>query len=183
MKIILLRHGPPDFKAHWLKPNIGVKRALALYAASHVIEGPPAKLQVMSSVVNICITSTLVGTVDSAQRLGFKNALALALFNESELPCPNTLLVPLPWKVYLLIFRLLWLVGMRLNCPGISSDRKRAREGSEYLSHLAKRNGTVLLIGHGVMNRLLCKALQRSGWQVDEKTGSGYWSSITLSYH
>lgn len=181
MKIVLVRHGPPEFKAHLLMPINGAKKALDLYAASRVKTDLPLSMHDISSLADICITSKLARTIDSAQILGFKDSISSDMFNESELPHPNRLLVPLPWGMFLLIYRLLWLFGFRQNCAGILLDRERAREGSEYLSELAIENGLVLLVGHGIMNRLLCSELQNSGWQIDMKTGSGYWSSMTLS--
>ncbi len=181
MKIVLLRHGDPDFEAHWLKPTNGSRRALDLYAASRVTVEPPIELREFSSVVDICVTSNLARTIDSAQLLGFNKSNALESFNESELPHPNRLFIPLPWNLFLLLYRLLWFFGFHQNCAGRVKDRKRARVGCKHLTDLAMDNELVLLVGHGIMNRLLCSELQKSGWSIDSKNGSGYWSTITLS--
>lgn len=162
-------------------PTNGAKSALDLYAASRVTTDLPLDMRDFRSLADICITSKLARTIDSAQVLGFTNSISSDMFNESELPHPNRLLVPLPWSMFLLIYRLLWFFGFSQNCAGILKDRKRARDGSKYLSELAIENGLALLVGHGIMNRLLCAELQNSGWQLDKKTGSGYWSSMTLS--
>nr|WP_244309277.1 hypothetical protein [Pseudomonas duriflava] len=37
-------------------------------------------------------------------------------------------------------------------------------------------SGTVLLLGHGIMNRLIAKQLKRRGWEQNVKQGSDYWS-------
>ena len=182
MKIVLLRHGVPDFADHWLKPTKGARRALDLYAASRVTIEPPVELREFSSVVDICVTSHLARSIDSARLLGFKDCIALEKFNESELPHPNRLFIPLPWSLFLLVYRILWFFGFHQNCTGRVRDRMRARAGSKYLSDLAMNNELVLLVGHGIMNRLLCAELQKSGWLVDSKSGSGYWSAITLSW-
>ena len=181
MRIVLIRHGNPDFAAHWLKPITGARRALDLYAASRVTVEPPLELRELSSVVDVCVTSNLVRTIDSARLLGFKDSIAMESFNESELPHPNLLCIPLPWSLFLSVYRLLWFFGFHQNCAGRVMDRKRARAGSKNLSDLAMDNELVLLVGHGIMNRLLCSELQKSGWSIDSKSGSGYWSSIKLS--
>lgn len=183
MKIVLVRHGPPKFRAHWLMPTKGAKRALDLYAASRVTEDMPSGMLDFRSSTNICITSTLARAIDSAKALGFKDSIASDMFNESELPHPNRLLIPVPWSIFLLVFRLLWFCGFSFNCAGKSMDKKRARKASNYLSTLALENRMVMLVGHGIMNRLVCSELIQSGWKIDEKTGSSYWSSITLSRH
>ncbi len=181
MRIVLLRHGTPDFAAHWLKPTNGFRRALDRYAASRVTVEPPIELHEFSLMVDICVTSKLARTIDSAQLLGFNDSIALKLFNESELPHPNRLFIPLSWNLFLLVYRLLWFFGFHQNCAGRVKDCKRARAGCKYLSDLAMDNESVLLVGHGIMNRLLCSGLQKSGWSIDSKSGSGYWSTITLS--
>ena len=181
MKIVLLRHGEPDFVAHWLEPKNGARRALDLYAESRVTIKPPVEIQELNTLPDICITSKLARAVDSARLLGVQDPIESELFNESELPHPNRLYIPLPWKLFLLIYRLLWLVGFRQNCAGKSRDRQRAREGSRFLSRLAGEHDSVLLLGHGIMNRLLCSELQKIGWSIDAENGSGYWSTITLS--
>jgi len=181
MKIVLVRHGPPEFKAHWLMPTKGAKDALDLYAASRVTTEIPAGMPDFRLSSDICVTSKLARAIDSAEALGIKDSIASDIFNESELPHPNRLLIPLPWGFFLVIYRLLWLCGFSLNCAGRSMDRQRACKGSNYLSKLATENRMVLLVGHGIMNRLLCSELKHSGWKIDNKTGSSYWSAITLS--
>ena len=181
MKIVLVRHGPPEFNTPLLMPTSGAKNALDLYAASRVKTDSPLDVRNFISLADICVTSELARAIDSAQALGFKDCIASNMFNESELPHPNRLLVPLPWRIFLLIYRLLWFFGFSQNWAGVSLDRKRARKGSKYLSELAIENDLVLLVGRGIINRLLCAKLQNSGWQIEKKHGSGYWSLMTLS--
>lgn len=37
-------------------------------------------------------------------------------------------------------------------------------------------DGPVLLVGHGIMNRLIGKELQALGWTARTRQGSRYWS-------
>jgi len=180
--IVLLRHGKPDFFVHWLNPKVDAKHALDLYATSRVTTVMPEELSTLSSSVNVCVTSKLIRTIDSAKLLGIKVTTTSELFNESELPYPNRLLFPLPWRFYLVLYRLLWFFGFKQNCPGKLKDQQRARSGSVLLANLAANHKVVLLIGHGIMNRLICSELKKSGWSTVDKSGSGYWSSITLYY-
>ena len=141
-------------------PTKGAQIALDLYAASRVTTDMTSGIHEFLSPTGICITSKLPRAIDSAQALGFKDCIALDMFNESELPHPDRLLIPLRWGMFLLIYRLLWFLGFNLNCPGKLMDRKRAREGSNYLSKMAIENRSVLLVGHGIMNRLICSELK-----------------------
>lgn len=181
MKIVLVRHGPPAFKTQWLKPTSGAKSALDSYAASRVTTHVPSCMQELRTLTDRCVTSQLARAIDSAKMSGFKEVIESEMFNESELPYPNRLLIPLPWSVFLLVYRVLWFFGYRNNCAGKLLDQERARKGSVYLHELAIEHGVIVLVGHGIMNRLLCFELRNSGWQIDKKSGSGYWSAITLS--
>jgi len=42
-------------------------------------------------------------------------------------------------------------------------------------------NGPVLLMGHGVMNRLIGKELISLGWKVFRRQGNGYWNARIYS--
>jgi len=181
MKITLLRHGQPDFSTHWLKPENGANRALHLYAASRVTTALPMHMNRFAEGADVCVTSNLPRSIDSARILGFDRPITSALFNESELPNPNRLFFPMPWKLFLFLYRVLWFFDYKTNAAGKTKDRLRAKEGSIYLTELVAKNESILLVGHGIINRLICTELKKSGWQVVKKNGSGYWSSITLS--
>jgi len=133
MKIILLRHGDPIFTASWLRTADDAKGALELYSASRVTSSPPEKLKEFSSSAAMCVSSNLPRAIDSAALIGFKKCKAIALFNECELPHPNKLYFPLPWGLFVTIYRLFWFMGFNKNCQGKARDHARAREASEYL--------------------------------------------------
>jgi len=186
MKIILLRHGQPDFSIRWLNPADGANSVLERYAASRVTTsrvttGLPPHMQGLGTEVDVCVTSTLPRSIESARILGFDELITSELFNESELPHPNRLLFPLPWGLFLFIYRILWFFGYKNNSAGRFKDRMRAIEGCKFLIDLAKMNAQVLLVGHGIMNRMICSELKKAGWQIDKKNGTSYWSSISLS--
>ncbi|MGL5453854.1 MAG: phosphoglycerate mutase [Citrobacter telavivensis] len=42
-------------------------------------------------------------------------------------------------------------------------------------------NGPVLLMGHGVMNRLIAKELVSMGWKEYRRQGNGYWNAVIYS--
>ena len=180
MKIILLRHGKPDFEKQWVRSAEEAKRALESYAVSRVTSAPSVQCNSLNSKDTFCVTSNLARAMDSAALIGFKQSSALALFNESELPHPDCLYLHLPWKLFLIIYRLLWFFGFRKNVPGKLLDRQRANKASQYLSNLSINNDQVLLVGHGIMNNLICSELEKSGWKVDARNGNGYWSSISM---
>lgn len=180
MKIILLRHGEPDFRRKWVRSAEEAKLALELYSRSRVTSTNHDQLTESTPFANVCVSSNLARAIDTAVHLGFENSKQLDLFNESELPCPDSLYLPLPWRVFLIVYRTLWFFGFKKNCPGREKDSERARLASQYLENLASKNLVVVLVGHGIMNRLISAELKNSGWRVSARSGNGYWSSTTL---
>ena len=180
MKIILLRHGPPDFIARSVGPDNPPPKALHSYEVSSVKEPPPDHLRQLAQSANLCVTSEFERARNSATLLQLEPVDPTNLFNEAGLPHPNQLYIQLPWPVFLTLFRVLWLFGYRRNCRGRIEDRQQARRACDYLCKAATQHKSVIGIGHGIMNRLICAELKKSGWSVASRSGTGYWSSITL---
>ena len=57
----------------------------------------------------------------------------------------------------------------------------RAREDATRLIRLAEGHGTVLVVGHGIMNGLVARELVRDGWSLEGRGGTGHWSVTRLS--
>ncbi|WP_223855443.1 histidine phosphatase family protein [Pseudomonas oryzihabitans] len=53
--------------------------------------------------------------------------------------------------------------------------KQRSRQAADKLAALAGGPDSILLLGHGFMNRLIARQLLRQGWLEVSKTGSGYW--------
>ncbi|WP_159064916.1 hypothetical protein [Thaumasiovibrio subtropicus] len=50
------------------------------------------------------------------------------------------------------------------------------------LIDMVKNEGDVLLVGHGIFNRVLAGALKRRGWHSVGKVGKGYWEYVEYEY-
>ncbi len=98
-----------------------------------------------------------------------------AIFSEAGLPFALWKAPWLPAEAWAAIFRLLWLFGYARGSDSLQTTRRRARAAAERLVALAAR-GPVLLVGHGIMNRLIGKELQALGWLARNRQGSRYWS-------
>lgn len=77
--------------------------------------------------------------------------------------------------VWVTVFRLCQFFGFARNGESLLAARQRAREASRLLAAMAKQNESVLLVGHGYMNRLIAKQLLASGWQGPKSPGHRYW--------
>jgi len=83
----------------------------------------------------------------------------------------------LPYRVWCAVFRIAWLFGFSARAESRADAVVRAREAAQRLVELARERGPVLLVGHGIMNRLIAEALLARGAVGPRRLGSGYWTS------
>ena len=177
MKIILMRHGKPVLtQAGWIAPT-GMERWIEHYNFSAVeADGAPvASLQLANSVACIA-ASTARRALSSVQARVHRASLVDALFCEAQLPFSLWRFPRLSPFVWAAFFRLLWLFGYSRGADSIRVTRSRARAAAHKLIALAE-NGPVLLVGHGIMNRLIGTELHALGWACPMKQESKYWSA------
>lgn len=82
----------------------------------------------------------------------------------------------LPAAVWVALFRLLWLCGFSRNADSIQKTGIRAKAAAQKLMTLAEK-GPVLLVGHGIMNRLIARELIAAGWLAPASHTNNYWSA------
>lgn len=104
-----------------------------------------------------------------------------ALFCEAQLPHGDWRLPRLSPFTWAFIFRVLWLCGYSRNVESAGAARLRASTAAQRLQSLAGE-GPVLLLGHGVMNRMIAKQLLADGWTRQQRNGSQYWSAAVYRY-
>ncbi|MGZ8951502.1 MAG: histidine phosphatase family protein [Methylobacter sp.] len=116
---------------------------------------PIAGLQWLDSTTCI-VASTAPRALSSVQALGHTASVVDAVFCEAQLPFA------------------LW----RFPClsPFVWATKTRAKTAARKLVSLAEQ-GPVLLVGHGIMNRLIAKELIALGWVAPAKHQGKYWSA------
>ncbi len=201
MKIILIRHGQPEMDLDQMKrQRISCKDLAKInqqYRLSALDEdsSPPAELialLIKYKPTNI-VSSELLRAQQSAQKLinELKNnnqnkmgselkLLSASTFNEADLPHLNITRPKLKFFTWCILLRLAWLFGFCTNSESIKSTKKRAQESALYLSELNTKQGSVCLVAHGIINRLIAKDLVKTGWRQIEKQGHGYWSYLVF---
>lgn len=98
-------------------------------------------------------------------------------FREFERRIFSLPLLRLPIKLWLVIARVLWFLG--LNSKDIESfkeAKRRARKCAEILEEDANQNATTVLVAHGLLNNFILWELKKMGWQQTIKGGSGFVS-------
>jgi broad specificity phosphatase PhoE len=176
LQITLMRHGEPRLaKGRWMAP-MHMGQWIDLYNQSLIKDNDiPAECAMAALSASTIVASTAPRACSSARALGDLPFMQEAMFTEAELPFALWKAPWLPPEAWAVIFRILWLFGYARGADSLTITRRRARAAAERLVALAAK-GPVLLVGHGIMNRLIGKELQALGWLARNSQGSRYWS-------
>lgn len=177
MTIILMRHGKSVLRqSGWITPA-EMASWIEHYNLSEVEtdDTPIASLQLANSAVCI-VASTAQRALSSVQALNHTVSITDSVFCEAQLPFALWRFPRLPPSMWVVFFRLLWLFGYSRGADSIRVTKIRAKSAAHKLIALAE-NGTVLLVGHGIMNHLIAKELNALGWAGPKKQESHFWGA------
>jgi broad specificity phosphatase PhoE len=177
MEIILARHGKPNFRHWmWITPR-QMKEWIQIYNQAKILsEEIPSDTLRQANVSGIIVSSTLPRCVESARALFVeKSPLIEAVFCEADLPHGNWNIPKLPLSVWGVLFRLAWFCGYSSNVESLLRAEARALCAAKRLLALARKNGSVFLVGHGIMNMLIAKQLLAMGWSGPKRPVNKYW--------
>ena len=124
---------------------------------------------------DIVITSRLNRAIESAQVLGLSVDKQEAIFNEAEIPqitIPYLKLKPKSWFVVLRVWSLL---GFGDKNSSLKATKLRAEQATTRLLVLSSEYESVTLVGHGGMNWLMGKELQKRGWRLEPNASMENW--------
>jgi broad specificity phosphatase PhoE len=175
MEIILLRHGKPDVELKGHLNASDIKQLTSAYAQSGVEDSPP---EILKDRFNACyvVCSDLARSTQSAKKLGVNEIhLSDALFKETDVPHFDQGVIKMPVTVWLIVLRVMWLFGFKKNGESFSKAKNRAQDATNKLIALAQENEKVILVGHGLMNRLIAKQLRLKSWQGPPSPGKKHW--------
>ena len=137
---------------------------------------PSAAAMAVAGQCKVIVTSDLVRSVESGRVLGAGTPMmSEGLFREAGLPYGSTAFIKMPPFVWAMLFRFLWSFGFKTKGESIHAFRKRARSAATLLISLAREHGSVLLVGHGLINRYIARELLSTGWNGSEKTKIRHW--------
>ncbi|HEX8613710.1 MAG TPA: histidine phosphatase family protein [Telluria sp.] len=167
----------------------GMPAWIAAYDRAEVVDQtiPHSSMAAAGAAATI-VASTLPRALASVRALGHAPAEADALFREAALPVPS---LPAAWgrfvgfmrlppALWAVLLRLMWMAGYANAAESRQATRLRARQAAERLMVLA-RSGTVLLVAHGIINRMIAGELRRSGWTRAERAQHACWSLNTFT--
>lgn len=139
---------------------------------------PPIPAAEMAASCNAIVCSNLPRSIESAEVLKTKTGHIIhsdAIFREMDLPYATWHLLRLPPAIWLALFRILWFFGFSPRCESYKAARNRAISGAQRLKDLATEHESVLLVGHGLINRFIAKELLSTGWHGPANPGKQYW--------
>ncbi len=187
LTIVMMRHGKPLLD---LEAGDG-ERMTAAQVGQVVSEYEKTELDALSvppkasmDAANGCswsICSDLPRAVSSIEALGLRNISTIdPLYRESAMPFIKSHFPRMTFFSWAVLFRIAWLVGFSRHGESIREAKIRAKRAADKLESLSEAHGSVLNLGHGIMNRLIIKELKLRGWQVRVRTGEKYWSYTVL---
>lgn len=176
-KIILIRHGKVDIKDYNNISANQFEKWIFEYNNSDIKSDFSSNDEIKNLLneTDILICSNLKRSIQSIEifyKIPFETN---DIFNEAELPYSNWNLLKLNPKVWLIFFRILWFFGYSQNCESYKKTKQRAKKATERLIELSKQNETVILVGHGIMNKLIQKELILQQWNETKKIQSNNW--------
>lgn len=184
MEIALLRHGKPAAISNVPVSASQFGNWIASYNSAGVERGsviPQASLE-YARTCGVVVTSNLLRSVQSAKFLHVENYQAPdKLFAEAGMPYATWVTFKLPPKYWAVLFRVLWYLGYSKNSESYREARKRSVLAVRQLVDLAESHQSVLLVGHGIFNRLVAQELKGLGWIGPDNPGSKYWAFRTYS--
>ena len=129
------------------------------------------------------VASDLLRSAQSARSVaGGRAVLGESLFREADLPFGLWGWPVLPYRLWCAVFRIAWWWGFGAQVESRIDAEARARDAALRLMELAKQHGSVLLVGHGVMNRMIARVLLARGARGPRWLANGYWSMAVFEF-
>lgn len=176
-KIILLRHGEVDIRNHENITSNQFEKWIIEYNHSDIKSEFSSKDEIenLFNKTDVLMCSSLKRSIQSVEIFDKVPFEIDDIFNEAELPFLNWKLLKLSSKLWLVFFRVLWFFGYSQNCESYKNTKLRAKKATQKLIELSKDNKTVLLVGHGIMNKLIQKELISQKWDEIKKSKNKNW--------
>jgi len=181
-KIILIRHAKVDIDNSQKVDSLLLKKWVDRYDTAPIDAKslPTKETIVLGQNADVVVTSTLSRAIDSANILGVEVFEKNRLFNEAAIPEVKIPYIKFKPKSWLVILRVLLLLGLGKKETSFKASKVRAKEAVKKLLVLSREYGTVVLVGHGGMNWLIRKVLMKEGWELEDKGSHDNWGATVL---
>ena len=179
-RIVLVRHGRPHIRFSERIPGFGFEDWLRRYNEVPLdprMPPPPALIELAGTVAHV-VTSDLRRSVETARAIAPAcDPPAMAELREAGLSSPTFARPLLPAGLWGAMARVAWFAGWAPRSESSRDVRGRAVAGARVLSGLAERHGSVLFVGHGILNAMIARSLRGAGWQGPRRPAGSFWAS------
>ncbi len=177
-----MRHGEPMTNLDKLKKQRVSPRELGVIIEDYSkvelnsnILPPTSSIKIAQQIKHI-YHSDMARAISSVALLGVTDKAYMdAQFRESDMPYTHWQKPTLNLFTWAIIFRVAWLFGFSRNGEPIKHAKKRAFKAANILSLAAHEHGSTMLLGHGIMNRLIAKKLTQAGWKMRTPHADNHW--------
>ncbi|HEV2670660.1 MAG TPA: histidine phosphatase family protein [Gemmatimonadales bacterium] len=177
--IILSRHGKPAWDYRTPIPG----RAFAGWrrgednAPLDPSSRPSTEVAQLVRTASCVVTSPLRRSLESAHLLAPSSVpVTDALFREAELPCGFRSGAQLRPDVWVVLARSAWFCGWSDGMESFAAARERASQAARLLTARAEAHDAIAVVGHGMMNIFIARALRARGWRGPRIPSPGHWS-------
>jgi broad specificity phosphatase PhoE len=174
--IALARHGPLALgNEPWLAPRDLADWIQRYHCSSITSSDPPREIKSRAAASTL-VCSNAARCLQSAQRIDpGREILPDPIYREAELPHNFWSYPKLPPSMWAVVFRVAWLCGYTSTNESCLAATARAGLAAQQLIAVARARGPVLLIGHGIMNRLIGRQLLMLGCHGPRRPSSAHW--------
>jgi len=175
--IVLLRHGEVNVDNNTKISAYQFKDWINKYNNSNIRHKIPNKNKVKSILdkADIILASKLKRSIQSIEIFKKTAYEKHNIFNEAQIPYSTWTTIKFTPKLWLIIFRTLWFFGYSKNSKSLKETKILANEAAIKLITLTNSNNYIVLVGHGIMNRLISKVLIKKGWKNTKKSKNQNW--------
>lgn len=179
--ITLIRHGPPAVSLAQRVRGHQFRQFVERYDAARIARQakPPRAVRQVMAQADWVFASHRPRAMHTAELLGVSTTPIInSQFREIEFPVdfPKQFrFSALTWTVIALT---LWRLGYSAKCESFARARQRARLAVDMLEQQTD-SGSVVLVAHGGINKLISKELRRRGWSGPRLPHSRHWGCTT----
>jgi len=177
--ITLIRHGPPAVSLRQRVSGHQFRQFVERYDAARIARQakPPRAVRQVMARADWVFASNRPRAMHTAELLGVTTAPIIdPQFREIEFPVDFPKQFRFSALTWTAIALTLWRLGYSAQCESLARARQRA---SIAVDTLEQQTGSVVLVAHGGINKLISKELRLRGWQGPRLPHSWHWGCTT----
>ena len=165
-RIFLVRHGKVDIDQSKLIAGRTLSSFVGHYDKAGIVTSMllPRRVLEIGRTANLIVCSDRRRALESASLMApDADILSGAEYREAGLPTAIRTGIRLRADLWMAVARAAWFFGWAPECETVHNVKARAMQAAVNLLHLASERGSVVFVGHGLLNRYIASCLRREG--------------------